>query len=175
MTAIRLRPLEREDLRFVHRLDNNASVMRYWFEEPFETFDELTALYNDHIHDQGERRFIVEHEGLPAGLVELVEIDLVHRRAEFQIIVAPEHQGKGIAAQAARLALDYGFKVLNLHKIYLHVDQENAKAIHVYTKLGFVSEGQLVDEFFSNGAYRTVLRMYQLQPHYLAQPHTPQA
>lgn len=26
---VRLRPLEREDLRFVHQLDNNASVMRY--------------------------------------------------------------------------------------------------------------------------------------------------
>lgn len=33
---IKLRPLEREDLRFVHQLDNNASVMRYWFEEPYE-------------------------------------------------------------------------------------------------------------------------------------------
>ena len=32
--AVSLRPLEREDLRFVHSLDNNASVMRYWFEEP---------------------------------------------------------------------------------------------------------------------------------------------
>jgi hypothetical protein len=31
---VKLRPLEREDLRFVHQLDNNASVMRYWFEEP---------------------------------------------------------------------------------------------------------------------------------------------
>ncbi len=52
-------PLEREDLRFVHSLDNNASVMRYWFEEPFETFDELSSLYDQHVHDQGERRFIV--------------------------------------------------------------------------------------------------------------------
>jgi RimJ/RimL family protein N-acetyltransferase len=33
---VKLRPLEREDLRFVHQLDNNASVMRYWFEEPYE-------------------------------------------------------------------------------------------------------------------------------------------
>ena len=31
---VKLRPLEREDLHFVHQLDNNATVMRYWFEEP---------------------------------------------------------------------------------------------------------------------------------------------
>ncbi|ECI2704720.1 spermidine acetyltransferase, partial [Salmonella enterica] len=49
---VRLRPLEREDLRFVHQLDNNASVMRYWFEEPYEAFVELSDLYDKHIHDQ---------------------------------------------------------------------------------------------------------------------------
>jgi len=32
--SVRLRPLEKDDLSFVHRLDNNASIMRYWFEEP---------------------------------------------------------------------------------------------------------------------------------------------
>ncbi|MEA3798824.1 hypothetical protein VBK15_12480, partial [Enterobacter hormaechei] len=82
---VKLRPLEREDLRFVHQLDNNASVMRYWFEEPYEAFVELSDLYDKHIHDQSERRFVVECEGEKAGLVELVEINHVHRRAEFQI------------------------------------------------------------------------------------------
>ena len=47
---------------------------------------ELTDLYDKHIHDQSERRFIVEHDRAKVGLVELVEIDYVHRRAEFQII-----------------------------------------------------------------------------------------
>jgi diamine N-acetyltransferase len=81
-------------VRFVHQLDNNASVMRYWFEEPYEAFVELSDLYDKHIHDQSERRFVVECEGEKAGLVELVEINHVHRRAEFQIIISPEHQGK---------------------------------------------------------------------------------
>jgi len=67
--------------------------MRYWFEEPYEAYDELVALYDRHLHDQNERRFIIEHDtGQPAGLVELVEIDYIHRRAEFQIIIAPSYQ-----------------------------------------------------------------------------------
>lgn len=61
--SVKLRPLEREDLRFVHQLDNNASVMRYWFEEPYEAFVELSDLYDKHIHDQSERRFVVECNG----------------------------------------------------------------------------------------------------------------
>lgn len=61
--SVKLRPLEREDLRYVHQLDNNASVMRYWFEEPYEAFVELSDLYDKHIHDQSERRFVVECDG----------------------------------------------------------------------------------------------------------------
>ena len=133
--SVKLRPLEREDLRYVHQLDNNASVMRYWFEEPYEAFVELSDLYDKHIHDQSERRFVVECDGEKAGLVELVEINHVHRRAEFQIIISPEYQGKGLATRAAKLAMDYGFTVLNLYKLYLIVDKENEKAIHIYRKL----------------------------------------
>ena len=173
-SAIRLRPLERSDLYFVHRLDNNANVMRYWFEEPYETFDELTHLYNEHIRDQRERRFVIEYgsdEGGKrnniAGLVELVEIDHIHRRAEYQIIVAPDHQGKGIATRATELALEYGFSVLNLYKIYLIVDVENAGARHVYEKIGFQAEGTLRHEFFINGQYRDVTRMCLFQHEYL--------
>ncbi len=173
-SAIRLRPLERGDLYFVHRLDNNANVMRYWFEEPYETFDELTHLYDEHIRDQRERRFVIEYgsdEGGKrnniAGLVELVEIDHIHRRAEYQIIVAPDHQGKGIATRATELALEYGFSVLNLYKIYLIVDVENAGARHVYEKIGFQAEGTLCHEFFINGQYRDVTRMCLFQHEYL--------
>lgn len=31
--TLALRPLERQDLRFVHELNNDAKIMRYWFEE----------------------------------------------------------------------------------------------------------------------------------------------
>ncbi len=165
---VSLRALEREDLAFVHQLNNNATVMRYWFEEPYETFMELSALYDEHIHDQTERRFVVECDDEKAGLVELVEIDLIHRRAEFQIIISPEYQGRGLAARAMRPALDYGFGVLNLHKIYLIVDNDNAKAISVYKKFGFRVEGVLIQEFFVNGRYRDATRMCLFQNEYLA-------
>ncbi len=149
--SVKLRPLEREDLRYVHQLDNNASVMRYW----------------------SERRFVVECDGEKAGLVELVEINHVHRRAEFQIIISPEYQGKGLATRAAKLAMDYGFTVLNLYKLYLIVDKENEKAIHIYRKLGFTVEGELMHEFFINGQYRNAIRMCIFQHQYLAEHKTP--
>lgn len=167
-SAIQLRPLERKDLKFVHQLDNNANVMRYWFEEPYEAFVELVDLYDKHIHDQSERRFIVQSQNSLIGLVELVEINHIHRNAEFQIIIDPAHQGKGYASKATQLAMEYAFSILNLYKLYLVVDSENEKAIYIYTKLGFKQEGVLQQEFFVNGEYRDVIRMCIFQEQFLA-------
>lgn len=163
---LKLRPLEREDLKFVHRLNNDAKIMSYWFEEPYEAFAELQELYDKHIHDQSERRFILELDGQMVGLVELMEIDYIHRRAEFQIIIDPKFQGHGYAVSATKLAMKYAFHVLNLHKLYLVVDKVNEKAIHVYEKVGFIREGELIDEFFVDGTYHDAIRMCIFQHQY---------
>ncbi|EAG4571053.1 spermidine N1-acetyltransferase [Listeria monocytogenes] len=163
---LKLRPLEREDLKFVHRLNNDAKIMSYWFEEPYEAFVELQELYDKHIHDQSERRFILELDGQMVGLVELMEIDYIHRRAKFQIIIDPKFQGHGYAVSATKLAMKYAFHVLNMHKLYLVVDKVNEKAIHVYEKVGFIREGELIDEFFVDGTYHDAIRMCIFQHQY---------
>jgi diamine N-acetyltransferase len=166
-TEIKLRPLEREDLRFVHELDNNESVMHYWFEEPYESFIELSDLYERHIHDRTERRFVAEVEHARVGLAELVEINHIHRRAEFQMIIAPEFQGKGYAMSVTELAIEYAFTVLNLYKLFLVVDSDNVRALSVYKKVGFEQEGILRDEFFVGGEYKDAVRMAIFQTEFL--------
>ncbi len=164
---VKLRSLEREDLKFVHKLNNNAKIMSYWFEEPYEAFVELQDLFDKHIHKQSERRFILEKGTEILGLVELVEIDYIHRRSEFQIIIDPKHQGHGYAFIATRLAMNYAFFILNLHKLYLIVDKTNERAIHIYKKAGFQIEGELQDEFFVGGKYRDAFRMCIFQEEYV--------
>jgi diamine N-acetyltransferase len=165
---IRLRALERDDLKFVHDLNNNRRAMTYWFEEPYESFVELEDLYIKHIHEQSERRFIAETaDAERIGLVELVEINYIHRRAEFQIIIAPEKQGQGLGGAVTRLAADYAFRVLNVNKLYLTVSTDNEAAINLYRGCGFIEEGHLVEEYFVDGHYQDALRMYQLQRDYI--------
>lgn len=164
---IQLRALEREDLRYIHLLNNDNKIMSYWFEEPYESFAELQDLFKKHIHNQSERRFILMDDKQTVGLVELVEIDLIHRNAEFQIIIDPQSQGKGYASIATKLAIEYAFTILNLHKIYLLVDKKNHKAIHIYRKTCFQIEGELKEEFFINGSYHDAIRMCMFQRDFL--------
>lgn len=48
-TTMRIRALERTDLRNIHIINNKAETMRLWFEEPYESLDELTSLYDKQI------------------------------------------------------------------------------------------------------------------------------
>lgn len=148
-----IRALERSDLHDIHRLNNLKSVMSYWFEEPYESTDELHSLYEKHIHDNTERRFVIEDNGVFAGVIELVEISFLHRNCEIQVAVFPEHEGKGLASRAMAKGIEYAFNILNLHKVYLYVDVDNEKAVNIYKKLGFELEGCLKEQFFAAGSY----------------------
>ena len=125
MTAA-LRTLERADLPFVHGLFNDPEVVRYWFVEPTYSLAAMEDRYSQRIHDESERRFVIDDAGRRCGIVELVNIDVRHRHCEFQIIVAPDAQGNGYAGIAPRTVLRYAFAILNMHKVYLLVDTANA-------------------------------------------------
>lgn len=163
-----LRTLERADLPFLHALFNDPEVTRYWFVEPTHSLARMEEQFTRRVDDESERRFVIDDAGRRCGLVELVGIHPRHRHCEFQIIVAPECQGHGYASFATRAALDYAFRDLNLHKVYLLVDNLNEAAAHVYAKAGFEVEGELRGEYFADGAYRDVTRMAVFQQDYLA-------
>jgi diamine N-acetyltransferase len=165
--GINLRALERHDLKFIHNLTNDNRIMSYWFEEPFESYAELEDLYKKHLHDIFERRFIIENtQNESVGLSELTEIDYIHRSCEFCIIIDPIYQKNGYATKGTYLTIKYAFELLNLRKVYLLVSVSNIQAIKLYTKVGFLKEAELIEEFFVNGIYCNVIRMYMLQDNY---------
>ena len=164
---MQIRALEREDLKFIHEINNERNTMAYSFEEPYESLDELISLYDKHIHDTHERRFVIDVEGNFAGVVELVWIDFIHRNCEIQIIILEHFRGLGYAQQALKKGIEYAFSILNMHKVYLYVDTSNAPAVHIYKKIGFEIEGNMKEQFFSNGTYRDSYFMGLLRSDYI--------
>lgn len=164
---MKIRALEEMDLPFIHKLNNDYSIMSYWFEEPYESFTELKRLYDKHILSDTERRFVVEDNGEVVGIVELVEINYIHRQCEIQIIIAPEYGGRGYAKEAFRKGVAYAFETLNLHKVYLFVDRDNEKARYIYEKAGFVTEGILREHFYTKGEYKDAYFMGLLKNDYI--------
>ena len=88
------------------------------------------------------------------GHISLHDIDHRSRNAFLGIFIGEEeHRGRGYGAEAIRLALDYGFKTLNLHNVMLSVHADNAAAIACYKKVGFREAGRRREWLFKDGKY----------------------
>lgn len=83
----------------------------------------------------------------------LTNIDYTTRKAEFYIFVNPTRQREGIGTEATNLLCQYGFDVLNLHKIYLFTNNSNFGARKTYEKVGFKLEGIHRDEIISDDRF----------------------
>lgn len=93
-------------------------------------------------------------------LVGAVGLDLVraHRRAELGYWIAQSRWGQGIATEAARAVLQYGFTALGLHRIEAHHYPENPASGAVMRKLGLRHEGRLRAAVWRDGVPRDLER-----------------
>ena len=96
----------------------------------------------------------------------------IYRSFEFRILIGhPDCLGKGIGTEVTRMVVDWGFKRLNAHRIWLGVNAENLGAIKCYEKVGFKREGVLRDEIFCNGHYTDAIRMGLLESDWKEEVH----
>ncbi len=99
-------------------------------------------------------------EGRPVGSVYIRDIDNAHHKGEYGIFIGEaDARGRGIGTAAARLMIRYAFEVLGLHKLFLRVFADNARAIGSYEKAGFKREAYLRDEVCIDGIYRDIVLM----------------
>jgi len=93
------------------------------------------------------------------GNLELSNIDWIHRKCEFKIIIDKDNHSKGYGTQAAKLILRHAFGTLNLHRVYLSVSEDNKKAIGLYEKLGFTQEGKIREGLLRNAKWHNIVFM----------------
>ncbi|MGH3978676.1 MAG: GNAT family N-acetyltransferase [Pseudonocardiaceae bacterium] len=78
----------------------------------------------------------------PVGTTAL-RIDPCVRTAEYVILLGHEGRGRGLATEATRLTLDYGFHITQLRAIWLKVLEHNTAGIRTYEAAGFKEVGRL--------------------------------
>lgn len=93
------------------------------------------------------------------GQCALNQISGKNKVARPSLFIRRKYWGKGYGQEAMRLLMDYAFRTLKLHKVWLMVYASNKKALHMYRKLGFKNEGHLRKEYFWRGKYHDIVRM----------------
>jgi len=64
----------------------------------------------------------------------------MHGEASLGLYIAPEYWGRGLATEAGRAFVQFGFNELNIHKIVTMIDTRNKASTHIIKKLGFKLE-----------------------------------
>lgn len=159
---IYLRGLDKDDLdRCLRWINDPAITSTLTMRFPMSRTQEESWLLS-HYKDRSDLplAIVINERDQHIGNCGLHRIDYVNRNAEFGIMIGEVDQwGKGYAVEAARLIIDYGFKQLGMHRIFLHVYSHNLRAQRVYAKVGFINEGTLRESYFRDGRYYDTLIM----------------
>jgi len=160
----RLRALEKSDLPAVWRWVNNEEVMWFWGEpcnaQSLAEIEQWFARLQE-AAGYSSKQFIIEMKGgTPIGRIFYEHLDAKHRRTEVGMQIGEKgYWGRGYGADAMLTFLDYLFNELALHRVYLRLQNYNARALKCYEKCGFTQEGILRHNTFTRGEYYDDLMM----------------
>jgi UDP-4-amino-4,6-dideoxy-N-acetyl-beta-L-altrosamine N-acetyltransferase len=160
--TVYLRPLELEDARTVVVWFNDPEVNRFLL-----SYRPLTrAAEEDFLRRLSESStdiglgVVTRADDRLVGVAGLHDLDVRNRHAALGInLGARECWGKGHGTETTRLLVRHAFRTLNLQRVWLHVYEFNARAVHVYEKVGFRLEGRLRHDTFRDGRYWDTLVM----------------
>ncbi|MBL6446607.1 GNAT family N-acetyltransferase [Fulvivirga sp. 29W222] len=151
------------DLDFVTVLeshpDNRHYIMTYTREQHLGV-----------IADSNEQHLIIIDKGTneKAGFVILGGLNNPHHSLELRRIIV-DKKGKGLGTETLQLIKKYCFEILQMHRLWLDVVEDNQKAIYIYASAGFKSEGLLREAAIFDREYKSLKLMSILKNEYLAE------
>ena len=127
-----LRPIAPEDRAPLKAIRDEPEVIRWWGPQ--------TAAWPG--DDETVEEWVIELDGEVIGLVQFFEEpDEDYRHADVDILLATRVHGRGLGSDAMRAITRHLIEDRGHHRITLTTWPDNARAIHVYEKIGFRQVG----------------------------------
>jgi UDP-4-amino-4,6-dideoxy-N-acetyl-beta-L-altrosamine N-acetyltransferase len=165
MGSISLNSIRSEDSETLFRWINDPQVVR--LNAPYRPIH--WANHNEWVRSLAGANnkvvFAIRASDRLVGVLQLIDVDPIHRSAELTIRLGNEaDRGRGYGSQALKLAIDYAWRDLNLHRVWLRVFQNNGRAIQAYKNAGFQEEGLMREAAYIDGSYVDMIVMAVLRP-----------
>lgn len=163
---IHLRAIEPEDLDFLYTIENDVSLWNVGNTNvPYSRYvlhDYIAHASNDIYVDRQVRLMIENEAGDVVGIVDIVNFDPQHLRAELGIVIMSAYRRQGYAKFAIEEMLRYALKVLHLHQLYVIIDKDNQTALKLFNQLSF-NESACLKDWLSDGCrYHDALLMQRI-------------
>jgi diamine N-acetyltransferase len=160
---IRLRAMEPEDLDMLYGIENDDALWSIGATNvPYSRYvlrDYIANTRSDIYADRQLRLMIEDADGQVVGIIDLVNFDPRHLRAEIGIVICNCHRRLGYATAALQELRRYASDMLHLHQLYAVVDEDNVAALGLFRLAGF-STGKTLSEWLYNGSeYRNAVLM----------------
>ena len=173
---LRLRMIAPDDLDDLAGLFGNPEVMKYLGAEPGTTpsREETRTLIGRMIKFWAENGFgrwaIVNKED--ETMVGLCGFRLLDSTPELFYLLSKAHWGKGLATEAARACLRYGFEELGFERIVAAIRHGNIASIRVMPKIGMRYEKELLHAGINALCYVATRDEYQVDdsPYFCTHP-----
>ena len=158
---VHLRALEPEDLDVLYQIENDTSTWNVSCTNvPYSRYvlhQYMANCVNDIYTDKQVRMVIATPENECIGLLDFVDFNPQHNRAELGFVIQTKYRNKGYAKQALTLALNYAKHTLRLHQVYAIVAKTNELSFHLFQSVGFQNQCMLTDWLFNGEKYSTAL------------------
>jgi RimJ/RimL family protein N-acetyltransferase len=159
-----LRPFQPGDFDALFAIHSRPEVARYLYWEP-RTEAEVRASLEEKvgrhaIRSEGDTlalAVILKPTGELVGELSLTWLSAAHRQGEIGFLFHPDHQGRGYATEAARLALALAFEGLKLHRVIGRLEARNTPSARVLEKLGMRREAHFVENEHVKGEWQSEL------------------
>jgi len=154
-----LRPYRADDLDAFCAIHAYPDVVRYlYFDSP--TREAARVMLEKHarrveILREGDKLLLALElrDGAVIGDVSLTWLSEAHKQGELGFVLHPDHQGKGLAREAAEAMLHLGFEDLGLHRILGRLDARNAASAKLLERLGMRREAHILENEFVKGEW----------------------
>ena len=161
---VTLRALNDEDAERLRHWRNHPDIFPYHFTCHYASQIEQRKWYEAYAANHNYYIYIIEDEARESiGYTILKDLDHKNRQAEIGLYLDPKYQGKGYGSDAFRALIRHTFHELNLHRVYLQVIDFNERAIKMYEKLGFKTDGRLRQAYFTQNKYCDIVVMSMLE------------
>ena len=168
-TRILLRPVQREDLKYLAELMSDREI-RILIAEVYPTTEKGNEEFYERCQKTEDRVWFMvidKATNKVIGETGFLRLFTPWRSTDFSLIIwDKEYWNKGYGKEIAGLMLDYGFNSLNIHRMGLGVVEFNENALKFWKSIGFVEEGKTIDGYFVNGKYCDFVTMYLLEDDY---------
>ena len=168
---VSLRKLKQYDANRLVQLGDNKKIwlnMRDSFPNPY-TFESATAFIKYIFEDKSNAIFGIEYNNELVGVTGLhAQEDINRFSMELGYWIGEPYWGKGIATKTVALIINYGFKNLDINRIFAGTIEGNLASTKVLEKNGFTLEGISRKSAFKTNEFKDEYHFAILKADYLS-------